>query len=142
MDRLEIIDLKQVIKTDYRFLYQILKEREIDTNISHKKMPTYNEHIDFVQSKPYSKWYIIYFGRKKVGSVYISKQNEIGIFIKRKFLKKGIGTKVLKIILEKNPKKRFLANINPKNKKSIEFFKKNGFKLLQLTYELETGDQI
>ena len=128
MDRLEIIDLKQVIKTDYRFLYQILKEREIDTNISHKKMPTYNEHIDFVQSKPYSKWYIIYFGRKKVGSVYISKQNEIGIFIKRKFLKKGIGTKVLKIILEKNPKKRFLANINPKNKKSIEFFKKNGFK--------------
>jgi len=137
MDRLEIIDLKQVIKTDYRFLYQILKEREIDTNISHKKMPTYNEHIDFVQSKPYSKWYIIYFGRKKVGSVYISKQNEIGIFIKRKFLKKGIGTKVLKIILEKNPKKRFLANINPKNKKSIEFFKKNGFKLLQKTYELQ-----
>ena len=137
MDRLEIIDLKQVIKTDYRFLYQILKEREIDTNISHKKMPTYNEHIDFVQSKPYSKWYIIYFGRKKVGSVYISKQNEIGIFIKRKFLKKGIGTRVLKIILEKNPKKRFLANINPKNKKSIEFFKKNGFKLLQKTYELQ-----
>ena len=137
MDRLEIIDLKQVIKTDYRFLYQILKEREMDTNISHKKMPTYNEHIDFVQSKPYSKWYIIYFGRKKVGSVYISKQNEIGIFIKRKFLKKGIGTKVLKIILEKNPKKRFLANINPKNKKSIEFFKKNRFKLLQKTYELQ-----
>ena len=137
MDRLEIIDLKQVIKTDYRFLYQILKEREINTNISHKKMPTYNEHIDFVQSKPYSKWYIIYFGRRKVGSVYISKQNEIGIFIKRKFLKKGIGTKVLKIILEKNPKKRFLANINPKNKKSIKFFKKNGFKLLQKTYELQ-----
>ena len=137
MDRLEIIDLKQVIKTDYRFLYQILKEREMDTNISHKKMPTYNEHIDFVQSKPYSKWYIIYFGRKKVGSVYISKQNEIGIFIKKKFLKNGIGTKVLKIILEKNPKKRFLANINPKNKKSIKFFKKNGFKLLQKTYELQ-----
>ena len=137
MDKLEIIDLKKVIKTDYRFLYQILKEREINTNISHKKMPTYNEHIDFVQSKPYSKWYIIYFGRKKVGSVYISKQNEIGIFIKRKFLKKGIGTRVLKIILEKNPKKRFLANINPKNKKSIEFFKKNGFKLLQKTYELQ-----
>ena len=137
MDRLEIIDLKQVIKTDYRFLYQILKEREMDTNISHKKMPTYNEHIDFVQSKPYSKWYIIYFGRRKVGSVYISKQNEIGIFIKKKFLKNGIGTKVLKIILEKNPKKRFLANINPKNKKSIKFFKKNGFKLLQKTYELQ-----
>ncbi len=135
-----MMNLKEVAKTDYKFLYQILKEREINTNISHKKMPTYKKHIDFVQSKPYSKWYIIYFGRRKIGSVYISKQNEIGIFIKKKFLKNGIGTKVLKIILEKNPRKQFLANINPKNKKSIEFFKKNGFKLLQQTYELQVRD--
>ena len=28
------------------------------------------------------------------------------------------------------------ANVNPKNKKSLDFFKKNGFKLIQYTYEL------
>jgi hypothetical protein len=35
-----------------------------------------------------------------------------------------------------NPKKQYLANVNPKNKKSIKFFKKNNFKILQYTYEL------
>lgn len=136
VEELNKIYVKIVTKKDLKFLYQILKERESNTNISHRKMPTFKEHVNFVLSKPYSKWYIIYFGRKKVGSVYISKQNEIGIFIKKIFLKKGIGTKVLKIITELNPRKQFLANINPKNKKSIEFFKKNGFKILQYTYEL------
>lgn len=42
----------------------------------------------------------------------------------------------LKMIMKLNPSEQFLANINPKNKKSIEFFKKNGFKILQYTYEL------
>ena len=54
----------------------------------------------------------------------------------KKFLKKRIGSEALEIIIKSNPRKQFLANINPKNKKSIEFFKKNGFKILQHTYEL------
>ena len=133
----ENITLQLVIKKDLRFLYELLKERNSSINISHKKMPTFNEHVNFVLSKPYSKWYIIYLCRNKVGSVYLSKQNEIGIFIKKEFLKKGIGTEVLKKIMKLHPRKQFLANINPKNKKSIEFFKKNGFNILQYTYELQ-----
>ena len=136
------IDLQLVTKKDLRFLYELLKERDYSTNISHRKMPTYNEHANFVLSKPYSKWYIIYFGRKKVGSIYISKQNEVGIFIKKIFLKKGIGTEVLSRVMKLNPREQFLANINPKNKKSIEFFKKNGFEILQHTYELRIESQI
>ncbi len=134
--REEEINLQIVSKKDLRFLYEILKERKPPTNISHQKMPTYKEHVSFVLSKPYSKWYVIYFGKSKVGSIYISKQNEIGIFIKKEFLKKGLGTKVLKVMINLNPRKQYLANINPKNKKSVEFFKKNGFKILQHTYEL------
>lgn len=130
------VDLRLVSEKDFRFLYELLKEREASTNISHKKMPTYNEHMNFVLSKPYSKWYIIYYGRNKVGSIYLSKQNEIGIFIKEVFFMKGIGTDALKLLMELNPRERFLANINPKNKKSIEFFKKNRFNILQHTYEL------
>ena len=130
------IDLRLVSEKDFRFLYELLKEREPSTNISHRKMPIYNEHVNFVLSKPYSKWYIIYYGRNKVGSIYLSKQNEIGIFVKKEFFMKGIGTDALRLLMELNPRERFLANINPKNKKSIEFFKKNGFKILQHTYEL------
>lgn len=136
MEKHNNIDLRLVSEKDLRFLYELLKEREPSTNISHQKMPTYNEHMNFVHSKPYSKWYIIYCGRNKVGSIYLSKQNEIGIFIKEVFFIKGIGTDALKLLMELNTRERFLANINPKNKKSIEFFKKNRFKILQHTYEL------
>ena len=131
------IKLKSIAKSDHRFLYQHLKERNPSANISHKKMPTYVEHVRFVMSRPYSKWYIIIHKNKKIGTIYLTKQNEIGIFIKNKVQGKLIGQRVLKLLMEKNPRKRYLANVSPKNKKSIAFFKKNGFKLIQYTFELE-----
>ena len=131
------IKLKSIAKSDHRFLYQHLKERNPSANISHKKMPTYAEHVRFVMSHPYSKWYIIIHKNKKIGTIYLTKQNEIGIFIKNKVQGILIGQRVLKLLMEKNPRKRYLANVSPKNKKSIAFFKKNGFKLIQYTFELE-----
>ncbi len=133
---MEELELKSVTKTDVRFLYNQLKERDPKINISHKKMPSYSEHTKFVLSKPYSKWYIIYYKNRKVGNVYLSKMNEIGIFILKTIKVKGLGSLVLEQVLKKNPKTRYLANVNPKNVKSAEFFKKNGFKLIQHTYEL------
>ena len=133
---MEELELKSVTKSDVRFLYTQLKERDPKINISHKKMPSYSEHTKFVLSKPYSKWYIIYYKNRKVGNVYLSKMNEIGIFILKTIKVKGLGSLVLEQVLKKNPKTRYLANVNPKNVKSSEFFKKNGFKLIQHTYEL------
>ena len=131
------IKLKLVSKSDYRFLYNLLKERDPRANISHKKMPTYREHVSFVSSKPYSKWYVILHDACKVGSIYITSQNEIGIFIKKASQDKQIGSIALKKLMEKNQKKRYLANVSPKNKKSIAFFKKHKFRLIQYTYELD-----
>ena len=131
------IKLTSVTKNDALFLYNLLKERESNINISHKKMPTYAQHMEFIESKPYSKWYIIKLSNKKIGSAYLSKQNEIGIFIIKNMHQQKLGTSVLNILIKKNHRKRYLANINPKNKKSMGFFKKNGFKLVQYTFELE-----
>ena len=130
------IKLRLVSKSDYRFLYNLLKERDPSANISHKKMPTYHEHVLFVSSKPYLKWYVILYDTNKAGSIYVTSQNEIGIFIKKSFQDKKIGSIVLKKLIQKNPKKRYLANVSPKNKNSINFFKKNKFKLIQYTFEL------
>ena len=130
------IKLKPVSKSDYRFLYNLLIERDSRQNISHKKMPTYNQHVSFVSSKPYSKWYVILYGVNKAGSIYLTSQNEIGIFIKKSFQNKNIGNTVLCRLIQKNPKRRYLANVNPQNKKSMHFFKNNGFKLIQYTFEL------
>jgi len=137
VDHSKII-LKPIESSDLRFLYNHLKERDFRANISHKGMPTYTEHVKFVLSKPYSKWYVVMYGSKKIGSIYLTKMNEIGIFIKKDFQESGIGQTTLDLLMKKNPRKRFLANVNPKNKKSISFFKRNAFKLIQYTYELES----
>lgn len=131
------VDLRPVNSSDFRFLFNLLKERDPKANISHKKMPTYLEHVKFVKSKPYSRWYIIVKSKTKVGSIYLSNGNEIGIFLKKIHSGKGYGSEALKMLIEKNPRSRYLANVSPKNSNSINFFKNNGFKLIQYTFELE-----
>ena len=131
------IKFKEVEKSDIKFLYQHLKERNPITRISHKKMPTFSQHEKFVLSHPYTKWYIIFQKNKKIGSVYLTDMNEIGLFLKKEHQQRGLGERTLKILMKLNPRSRYLANISPKNKNSINFFKKNNFKLIQYTYELE-----
>ena len=49
--------------------------------------------------------------------------DEIGIFILKSSKVKGIGSSVLKKLLQVNPRSRYLANVSPHNKKSSIFFK-------------------
>ena len=58
------IKLNQVTKNDTLFLYDLLKNKDPNANISHKKMPSYDEHVEFVMSKPYTNWYIIEYDKK------------------------------------------------------------------------------
>lgn len=130
------ISLKNVKISDSRFLFDLLAERSLMAFISHRRMPIWEEHIRFLRSKPYSKWYIIKSGTKRIGSISLTNQNEIGIWIKKNMKGKGVGTIALKLLIKKNPNLRYLANISPQNKESERFFKKNGFKLIQYTYEI------
>lgn len=131
------IELKLVTSNDHKFLYELLMEREPIENISHKKMPAYKEHIKFIRSGPYTKWYIINYDKQKAGSIYLSKQDEIGIDLKKEFSSTSIQKISMKILMNKNPRKRYLANTNYKNLKLKRFFTEQGFKLIQYTYELE-----
>ena len=136
MTKKSLFQLLSVRKSDCPFLFELLKERESKAKISHRKMPTYNNHVKFVMSKPYAKWYIIKNQDERIGSVYLSNQDEIGISLKKVNQGNGVGKIILELLMKKNPRKRYLANINPKNGKLIRFFEKNQFKLLQYTYEL------
>ena len=130
------IVLKLVKKDDYRFLFELLQERKKNENISHKDIPTFSQHQKFVSSRPYSKWYIIYYKQTRVGAAYLSKQDEIGIHIKKKLPTEKFRLTTLKILIEKNPRKRYLANVNPKNTDLIRFYKKHNFLFIQKTFEL------
>lgn len=117
-------------------LYSLLKEREVWQSISHKKMPKFEEHKKFVKSYPYAKWWVI---TNKVGdllgTIYRTRQNEIGLFIFKKHQTQGIGVFAIDFIKLTYPARTFYANISPLNELSVKFFKKHGFKHIQNTYK-------
>jgi len=129
-----LLRLEKVNKKDYKFLYELLKERDPIANISHQKMPSWDEHVKFNNSRPYKHDFVIKNGKSKLGRVYVTSRNEIGIFIKNIFRSKGYGTAVLGMILDKLKNETVYANIAPYNKKSQNYFKKFGFRLIQYTY--------
>ena len=131
------VKLKQVTKNDALFLYELLKNKDPNANISHKKMPSYDEHVEFVMSKPYTNWYIIEYDKKNVGSIYLSKQDEIGISINNDYEYDQIVKPALKLLMKLNQRKRYLANTNPKDVRAQEFLLKNGFTGLEYIYELK-----
>ena len=128
--------LKLVTENDALFLHDLLKARDSLVNISHKKVPSYSEHVNFILSNPYTIWYIIEYEGKKIGSVYLSKQDEIGISLVDNLLYNKIGKSVIKLLIKNNPRKRYLANVSPQNKKLQDFFVNNGFTGLEYTYEM------
>lgn len=115
-------------------LYQLLAERDPSINISHAALPTWEDHVGFVASRPYKAWYLIHEVGGFTGSIYLTFDNEIGIFMHPDFAGYGFGKRAVKALMKAHPSDSYLANINPSNETSISFFKGLGFELLQQTY--------
>ena len=113
-------------------LWHLLQERESHQSISHRQMPTLQEHKDFIDSRPYLYWYLVYVG-EYAGAVYLSKQREVGVGILREYRNNGYAKLAISMLIGAHPG-QFLANINPNNRESIDLFTGLGFRLLQLTY--------
>lgn len=120
------------------FLYDLLKERDPSANISHKEVPPFFQHLAFINSRPYAVWDLIELDGKPIGSVYLTADDEIGIFLSKENHYKGLGRKALLLFMSQNPRTKYLANISPKNHFSQQFFHGLGFKCIQFTYQLET----
>ena len=126
-----------------QILYEICKERrsENNTNISFE-MPSWEEHLKFIKSKPYAYWGLI-FDEKYHGYVSLTGRNEIGIVLFKSSRGKGIGKQALQLfmnthipLLAKTTERRgkWIANINPDNEISKKLFQSLGFKHIQETY--------
>jgi|TARA_B110000263_G_C15026591_1_gene382022 RimJ/RimL family protein N-acetyltransferase len=127
------LKFRLINKSDLKFLFNHLKERDPRENISHKKMPTYDEHVKFVLSKPYSKWYIIFEKNKKIGSVYLTKADEIGLHLKKEYFRESMLKEILECLMKNEQNKRFVFNVSPRNKKFMKFLQKNGYVISQQT---------
>ena len=131
-----------------RFLYLLLRERdeEENVNISHSRMPTYAEHLQFMLNKPYRARYLIEVDCELVGSVSATFSNEIGVHVRQPYRGYGYGKIAIQMLmaslkpLHALPGRRrgcWLANIHPANERSKRLFERLGFTLVQHTYALE-----
>ncbi len=120
------------------FLYEMMKERKPSVNISHKNMPTFEAHYKFIQGNPYRYWYVIEVEDRFVGYVYLTFKNEVGLFIAKRHQRKGYGKRAIAQFRKKHRIKQMLANVNPSNRWARDFWLEQGFKLIQVTYELRT----
>lgn len=135
-----------------QILYDLLRERSEENdphiNISHRALPSWAEHLAFIESTPYRFWYLIEDAGHIVGYVSASFSNEIGIVLFARFRGVSYGRQaVAELIRRHRPLPaipavragRWLANINPRNERSIRMFSSLGFEQVQVTYARE-GD--
>ena len=103
------MELKDVTIDDAKFLYELLKQREGIVNISHKSLPTWDEHIDYIKNHSYQSWNIIWNDDTRIGNIYLTERNEIGIFLDKKYQSNGYGSEAIDEFMKKNGKRRYFS---------------------------------
>lgn len=134
-------------------LWEILNERsepeDANTNISHTTLPRREHHDEFVQNHPFRQWQLIRAENEYVGQIRLTYRNEIGVGLLKRYRGKGYGPAAVKKLIEtttpmpeikSHTRAGFVANINPKNERSIAMFKSLGFRHIQNTYFLDGKD--
>ena len=130
----------EINESNLNFLYELLKAREY--SISHKEIPSFEEHYNFVQNHPYYKWFIIENNSNLIGSLYIHKDNSIGLDILNEF--EILIPNVLSFLekryeplpyIKSLRSKNFFLNISPKNKRMHDLLKSLGYEISQISFE-------
>ena len=123
-------------------LFNLLKMRNF--LISHEGKISFSTHCQFVEDHPYRQWFFIEFCNKIIGSVYISKDNSLGIDLNKENLKHLKG--VLDILFQKYKplksipsvrSKEFFINVSDKNIPLQEALKKLKYVPIQISYQLK-----
>jgi hypothetical protein len=118
-----------VERKDYGFLYELLDIRHPEENITHNGMPTYAEHVDFMDAKPYKEDYIIEENEVRIGRLYITHDDKIGIHTIDKSEEKA-----LQYLLQMRDISKFQFEVSPRNKRFMQILERNGYTLLHHTY--------
>lgn len=140
------------------FLFELMKQRPPESNISHQALPTWDEHMRFVNRvpRPFRFWYLIHRlpagnVEEPVGYISATENNEIGIVLLERFRANGYGPMAINMFIANhhplegiNSKRtgHWLANIAPGNEHSKRVFTKLGFEKVQETYQLKEAQHV
>lgn len=135
------IDFEEVTGTDVQItqLYDLLLNRR--SFISHSEMPSHDEHKNFVLNNEYRTWHIIRQGNSNLGSVYINKDNSIGLNL-TEFDEKIYLSAISFILQNFTPmpgvpsqiSSKFHIHVSPHDHEVRRFFSEENFPCIQHTY--------
>ena len=133
-------DVNPTSISDIKILYERLASRKY--SISHRQMPSYKEHQEFVSSHPYRYWCFIY-REKVIGTYYVTQLNSVGIDLDDDFYN-SIQLAISDIIKRHRPLPpinsvrgaNFHMNVSSKNKHLCEVLELKGFVEIQRTFTL------
>jgi len=135
------VAFKEVNDQDAKVLLKLLESRGY--SISHHNLPTKDDHLLFVKSKPYRYWAIVLEDNLPVGTVYIQSNNSIGLNLLQQ--KKQLVYKILRHIKTSfNPLKEvkskappyFYVNISYANNKLGKILCEVDASPIQISYKI------
>ena len=135
------VSFKEVNDQDAKVLLKLLESRGY--SISHHNLPTKDDHLLFVKSKPYRYWAIVLEDNLPVGTVYIQSNNSIGLNLLQQ--KKQLVYKILRHIKTSfNPLKEvkskappyFYVNISYANNKLGKILCEVDASPIQISYKI------
>lgn len=116
---------------DLGFLYGVLIQRlqDPDSNISHKTLPSWDEHVAYLRSGAYRVHYLATLGERAdfcLGHCYVDYRDCVGVYVQVGFRRHGIAKWMLAELIARHPPP-LVANVNPKNGASLRLFRNAGF---------------
>jgi len=124
-------------------LFSLLASRKY--NISHKDLPSYQSHKEFVSSHPYRYWFLISQFGSYIGTFYIQHDNSIGINLDSKYYADALPFIIETIKLKFRPcpiekskiPKEFYINVPIDDRKFHDVIKSIGCKPVQVSFQID-----
>ena len=126
-----------------KVLYDLFIQRPSEAKISAADILSFEEHEKFVENHPYRYWFLLKIKTRYVGTVYVTYENQLGVFLTEQF--QDLFEDVLKYIirafdpLPALPSSRasgFSLNVSANDKECLRKFDKLGISPYQFTFKL------
>jgi hypothetical protein len=141
----EDLEFRPVTRADYRFLYSLLVERYESNRanipgMATDDLPTFSEHVDYLESSPYHQMDVIVADGVDTGMVYLSRARVGGCFVLSSCTGRGIAMAATFAYFA-DCERPVTGNFNPRNHAAYRTVERLGFVRSEslphrLTYEL------
>ncbi|MBT6536259.1 MAG: hypothetical protein HOK98_08740 [Rhodospirillaceae bacterium] len=145
----EHLSLAEVEASDHHIavLFEILGKRRGHHRISHGAAPGFEAHRDFVHTHPYRHWFLVSYDGEFIGTIYLTKENVLGVFVDDTQLA-HLGRVIVYVIQAFDPlpaipsirNAKYTINLSPENTAYAGVIEELGGRLIQQSYVLPDAE--